>query len=929
MGILKQGCAFVYCCLHIVCFILVSVFSFPAYSQSRLDNYQFLIRQADSLRTVGDFKQAEVTYRQALVLNPNSSKARKGLGKIAFAHQDWSKVNKWFNEALQLNPDDREAKDYLTSKSEVYLLVVKGDSLLNHKRYEEAKDEFKAALELDKNYLAAIRGLGLVAYARGDWKEFKKKMNQVLEINPTDAEAHELLNDNPKMRAILAEADSLSNIENFEKAQKAYNEVLEINKHSIVALKWFGERAYAQQDWGGVKNWYKKVLKLKPADLEANYYLGIAHRETGKNKALFLRKNDFNHSEQYFDMVIQTDSSYQDVLYQRALLERFRENWLAAVIWGQRQVNLKPELAHTNTGLFKLYRLLLIHESDQRIKNWMNDHPSDWSRYALGEYYRRHDDSAKANMQFQKLLARDLNMSVIPIYLSLVRLNLQLGKENEADRYFKMALNSIATDVDAEFMFEDAKFIFTDEELEQFDILESPAEKQRFFEKFWASRNPIPAAATNVRAMEHYRRLVYSEKNFWFDDVKNWNNNPDKLGYLKFPKAYYLNQEFNDKGLIYIRHGAPNDVALTPSAANSNESWFYYRRPDRPELIFHFLIDQNAVGNNWQLVPFLSDRSMLADRAGWDPTMDQLLMASNPLEATSVMNRLADESRKMVFEAMSSDFHTWEKDTRELPMPYYLANFKGSNGKTKLEVYFGLPIPEIQNDKGSNSNLEFEFGTGIYDLEWREIKHNSDEAILASIAPDRIFNNLILYSHDFELKPGTYHLSLYSRLRNSHYIGGWNLEKEIPIFSGNDFSLSDLVIAYDINETSEGSLFKKGGVEVVPNPTKVYQLSEPVFVYYEIYNLKQDKDGETAFEIEDKMTSKKSGGFLGLGGGGKKSISIKDSRTGNQKNVVEYTSFDVNRLDSGDYELSVKVKDLNSGRVVEKTVELVLKSNSN
>ncbi len=84
------------------------------------------------------------------------------------------------------------------------------------------------------------------------------------------------------------------------------------------------------------------------------------------------------------------------------------------------------------------------------------------------------------------------------------------------------------------------------------------------------------------------------------------------------------------------------------------------------------------------------------------------------------------------------------------------------------------------------------------------------------------------------------------------------------------------------------------------------------------------------FEIEysinqierQKKGLKKMFGFLG--GGKKKSISIQNDRQGQNETSPEYASFDVSKLDSGDYTLTAKVNDLNAGVNTEKTIRLRL-----
>ena len=538
------------------------------------------------------------------------------------------------------------------------------------------------------------------------------------------------------------------------------------------------------------------------------------------------------------------------------------------------------------------------------------------------EHHRRKGNFVKAETLLNSLLRQQTGLSKQPVHLSLIRFHLQQRNIEKVSYHFNAAIDSIDSGAAAEFLFEDTKYIFTDEELGAYKKLSNFEMKREFFKQFWVRRNPMPAAPINLRAIEHFRRLLFSEKNFWFDGTRNWVNNPDKSGALKFPQAYFLNQEFNDKGLIYIRHGEPDERANSPRAAQSNESWFYYGRSDRTQIIVHFLKATDATGDNWRLAPYITDPVMIADRAGWDPKLSQLFLAKNQQEANSLINQLADQSREQVFVAMSSDRHTWEKDIKGLYMPYTLTAFRGLNGKTKLVVHYGFSIAELSSNPG---NAIFEHSAGIYNDKWQEIDRSYERVHLNDI---QNYRGLFLHSTEFDLDPETYKLSLFAKVINTSNIGGWTLDKAVPIFDRNRFALSDLLLAYEIKPSSKKAFFTRGDVTVIGNPSRVFKLIDPVVVYFEIYNLQKNDDDETEFILETKMTQiKKKKGFLKklFGGGGKKpSVALNEAVTGNQATHIVYRSFHVSKLEPGEYELTVKVKDKNSGIEFEKSVELKL-----
>jgi len=100
---------------------------------------------------------------------------------------------------------------------------------------------------------------------------------------------------------------------------------------------------------------------------------------------------------------------------------------------------------------------------------------------------------------------------------------------------------------------------------------------------------------------------------------------------LDFPQAYFLNDEFNDKGVIYLRFGPPNERLIKlndegfGSLPPSNESWMYWQTGQTAQLVFHFVYDDNMSGNLWRLTPMLYHPAIWQDRSVWDPSYFRLL----------------------------------------------------------------------------------------------------------------------------------------------------------------------------------------------------------------------------------------------------------------------------------------------------------------
>jgi len=719
-----------------------------------------------------------------------------------------------------------------------------------------------------------------------------------------------------KTDSLVARADSMLAQGKLQEAERAYKAALKLDKNLLRAYRGLGKIDIEREKWGDAGEKFGEILKRDPENKEAHYYRGICYRETGKSKALLLRKIDWNKSKKHFQWVISRDSLFQDVLYQYARLLRYRRKYAEAVEFGQREIRLRPDLVRPQVGLFRLYRYFITHKSEKKAIAWLREQPWDQACFAIGEKLRRDRKLAEADSIFQALLADSLGMPRQPIYLALARIRYAQNRADEGERFFWRAVDEIDNAVAADLVLEDVKYILNDEELREYRSLGSRAEKIDFFHRLWAKRDPTPAAATNVRLAEHYRRLLYAEKNYEYDGFRTWFNSPDKLHYLAFPKTYKLNHEFNDKGLIYIRQGPPDEREVTVAAdLPTNESWRYWKRDGHPEMIFHFLIDTNATGNNWRLAPMLTDPRMVEDRITWGSLYHRLLRATE-LERLPLAEEMAEQSRKAVEVGMSTDRHTWGKEMEPLEMPFAMASFRGRDRKTRVEIYFALPVSTLKEAaKESGGELRIEKGLSVYDSNWRPIFEKRDTLLFRS---QEQAGEDFLGQFAFTVAADSYSVGFDAHPLGTQLLAGWKADERFPDFSSARLAVSDIELADRIEPATGAGEFVKNGLEVVPNPRKRFRRRNPAFLYFEVYNLRRDQEGKTAFSIEYTLTlvKGKKGGVKKLfgifGGGGKSSITVRIDREGTTSDSIEHMAVDVSKLKPGEYTLEVRVEDKNA-----------------
>src|SRR5262245_29722614 len=114
----------------------------------------------------------------------------------------------------------------------------------------------------------------------------------------------------------------------------------------------------------------------------------------------------------------------------------------------------------------------------------------------------------------------------------------QLVKQDKKrDQKLREELESYRTWID-----QDVAYIITDDERKAFSRLSNNEERDQFIEQFWLRRDPTPDTVENEYKEEHYRRIAYANEHF-ASGVAGWRT---------------------DRGMIYIKHGPPDEIESHP-----------------------------------------------------------------------------------------------------------------------------------------------------------------------------------------------------------------------------------------------------------------------------------------------------------------------------------------------------------------------------
>ena len=163
--------------------------------------------------------------------------------------------------------------------------------------------------------------------------------------------------------------------------------------------------------------------------------------------------------------------------------------------------------------------------------------------------------------------------------------------------------------------------------------------------------------------------------------------------------------------------------------------------------------------------------------------------------------------------------------------------------------------------------------------------------------------------------------------------------QDVEVESYNQFGLmvSDLAVAGEILELgqeSEGK-FIRGDLEVLPLPSHTFRPEQPIYLYYEVYNLLRDDTGQTHYRVDYSVEggSKNAGARLLRGLGNllgtseeKEGIQVSYEHRGDSEREPVYVALDISAKSGQKLTVGVTVTDLNRpGKVTtSKDVDVVV-----
>jgi GWxTD domain-containing protein len=528
---------------------------------------------------------------------------------------------------------------------------------------------------------------------------------------------------------------------------------------------------------------------------------------------------------------------------------------------------------------------------------------------ARGRVEREVGDGDSALVAFQGYVEKGDNRSLG--LLEVARTLFLLGRFDGVQPYFEAATSDDAVTVAG--LRADLATIASDSVLREFDRT-SGERRAEYLRRFWSERDKVELRADGERLREHYRRLFYARKNFRLTSLNR---------HYDIVERYRSgSRDFDDRGVIYIRHGEPTSRAsYAAPGLEPNESW-RYSRPDG-DLIFHFMAredvqDYKLVESLFDVLGFSNALALQGGLAGseGDPVAQQLLLSREQLAPIYARLQAAGristgryqvEERQVGQESIA--FGT-TSDSYELRFPDEL--------KVKSEV---LAVgrdstgPQIQIAYAvAGSTLEPVLVTRgyLYSVRVRFVATDRFGKVAATLDTTRHFvapapvpdGEHLVGRVSVPAHPGRfeYRLAIQQGEASGILLPRDTVRVGQPTSAA--LALSDLVLG-----SRNTNLFWRRTPEdtVVFNPLRTFKRKEQMELYYEVEGL------SAGTEYTVKIAVRKQGGGGGLfrkvfGGGGAQ-ISLKFEETASFPVTSTSRSLKLDKLKPGNYTLEVQVED--------------------
>src|SRR5690606_5858503 len=275
---------------------------------------------------------------------------------------------------------------------------------------------------------------------------------------------------------------------------------------------------------------------------------------------------------------------------------------------------------------------------------------------------------------------------------------------------------------------------------------------------------------------------------------------------------------------------------------------------------------------------------------------------------------------------------------RDVRIPYLVSAFKGEDGGADLYVHYGIPLGEDARLDADLVNLTVRTGTFLINdardivAERRRTIYGLSTSQVVAFDETRLWTD----TQPLDARPGVHTVSVEFETAGGGAQAAQRREVEVPDYTDGTLAVSDLMLAYQVEEEFgagedgvAGGRVRRGDFVIQPAPWSVYGTDQPIYVYFETYNLRPDEAGQNQYDVEVALRPKDtSTGLARLAkrvfGGDDGGVAIEFEAGGTGAEDATYTILDAAGQEPGLYTLTLRVRDAATGQTAERTTDLYL-----
>jgi GWxTD domain-containing protein len=500
-------------------------------------------------------------------------------------------------------------------------------------------------------------------------------------------------------------------------------------------------------------------------------------------------------------------------------------------------------------------------------------------------------------------------------------------------------------------VYDDLSRVAEDEEASSFAALGDVSERKAFLTRFWRDRDASSGLSGYGARAEHYRRVWYSIRNF------SAGNKPfDKRGdvYVRYGEPDYRSKSGSPNppptgAAELVRERLYNEIGINTGSGSSHDqsvdSWFAERGGpsvaiDAPltEPVYPLIGVGDAKWESWIYSKIGGGVEFVFVDIVMKGNFSFPQPPSGANVSSRVLARLLEHHPGKIYDALASEqpqHYDFPFGFAPLEFYYDVATFRGSTGRTRLEVYFGVPTKNLERAKLKDGRTihaverTLTIRGGPQDQAFRKNAVGGYEALEGR--PDRTLVELA----SLDVPAGYYRLNVEVLDRASGKWGIYSQDIEIPEIP-ESLAISDLSLAWSVSASPTDPRFRKHidgldpnmDVWVIPLPSRSYAKGRPFTIYYELYGLTLDEFGQTRYHVNytvDQQIQKGSGVFGALGtmfrgamSDREPQVSIGYDATGETVDEPVYLEIDTKEMKLGYNRVTVVVTDQVSGQVAKR-----------